>query len=97
MADGAVVAHSIDAALKVAAEEVMVIGGTEIFLAALPVASRIYLTRVQGRFEGDVYFPALDPLAWDETVVGAYPPSAGRPIGYSFAVLNRKDQPHERS
>lgn len=102
LAENAVVVHSLDGALDGAlhvtrADEVMVIGGAEIYRAALPVAGRIYLTRVQGRFEGDVYFPALDALAWDETVVGAYPPSAGRPIGYSFVILNRKVLPHEHS
>ncbi len=97
-AGGAVVVNSLDGAFCAAAgDEVMVIGGAEIYRAALPVASRIYLTRVQGRFEGDVHFPALDPSTWDETVVGVYPPSTAQPIGYSFAILNRKVLPHERS
>ena len=46
--------------------ELMVIGGAEVYALALPVASRLYLTRVQGRFEGDVYFPPYDELKWVE-------------------------------
>jgi dihydrofolate reductase len=49
------------------AEEIMVIGGVEVFDAALPVADRIYLTRVHAEVEGDRHFAALDPAEWKET------------------------------
>lgn len=44
--------------------EVMVIGGADIYAQALPVASRVYLTRVFGRHVGDAFFPSLDPKTW---------------------------------
>ncbi|TXH11409.1 MAG: dihydrofolate reductase [Spirochaetes bacterium] len=44
--------------------EVMVIGGSEVYTQALPVASRVYLTRVYGRHSGDAFFPPLDPQKW---------------------------------
>lgn len=98
VAEGAVVVHSMSAALEVAAGvEIMVIGGAEIYQTALPFAGRIYLTRVHGRFDGDVRFPAFDLAAWEETQVGVYPSSPERTIGYSFIILNRKVPPHERS
>ncbi|MFT3732090.1 MAG: dihydrofolate reductase [Hyphomicrobium sp.] len=49
------------------ADEIMVIGGVAVFDATLPVADRIYLTRVHANVEGDRHFPALDPAEWQET------------------------------
>lgn len=44
--------------------EVMVIGGADIYSQALPIASRVYLTRVYGRHHGDAFFPRLDTKSW---------------------------------
>jgi dihydrofolate reductase len=44
--------------------EVFVIGGSKVFESALPIAERLYLTRVHADVQGDVYLPALDPAAW---------------------------------
>jgi dihydrofolate reductase len=100
-AEGGVVAASLDAALALAhgeqPEEVMIIGGADLYVQALPLAQRIYLTRVHGAVEGDAHFPGLDLSQWTETVVGVYPSSADRPLGYSFVILNRKDLTHERA
>ena len=99
-ADGAVVVRSLDAAIDVAigeaSEEIMVIGGAELYRAALPLAGRIYLTRVHAAIEGDTYLPAIDRDDWDERIVAVHPSSADRPIGYSFVILERKGGAHVR-
>lgn len=41
-----------------------VIGGAEIFRLALPLATRMILTEVEGNPEGDTFFPAFDRGAW---------------------------------
>jgi dihydrofolate reductase len=93
-AEGAVVVSSLQAALDVAAgedpDEIMVLGGAEIYAQALPLADRIYLTSVHGEVAGDTTFPALDRAQWNETIVGVHPSSAERPIGYSFIILDKK-------
>jgi len=93
-AEGAVVATSLAAALDVAngeaPEEIMVIGGAEIYRASMPFVRRIYLTSVHGEIEGDTYFPALDRDDWNETIVGVYRSSETRPVGYSFIILDKK-------
>lgn len=93
-AEGGVVVNSLDAALDVARgeqpEEIMIIGGAEIYRAALPLAGRIYLTSVHGEIAGDTHFPEIDRDQWLETVVGVYPSSAERAIGYSFIILDKK-------
>lgn len=48
------------------ADEVMVIGGADIYSAVLGNADRIYLTRVHAKPEGDRTFPILDPALWHE-------------------------------
>lgn len=57
--EGIEVANSIDEALELAGdvEEVMVIGGEEIFKLVLPVADRLYITHIEHEFEGDTFFP----------------------------------------
>jgi dihydrofolate reductase len=100
-AAGGVVVGSLAAALEVARaeapREIMIIGGAELYAQALPLVQRIYLTRVEAEVEGDALFPSFDASGWQETVEGVYPPSAERPIGYSFVILNRKDPIHERA
>ncbi|MCE9521841.1 MAG: dihydrofolate reductase [Alphaproteobacteria bacterium] len=93
-ADGAAVAATIDLALDIAwgeaPEEIMVIGGAELYRAALPWARRIYLTRVEADSEGDTYFPPFAPEDWLTTIAAAHSASPERPIGYSFQILDRK-------
>jgi dihydrofolate reductase len=67
-ADGAEVLPSLEAALRATAgdAEVCVIGGAEIFKAALPLAHRIYLTRVLADVAGDTIMPELSAKHWRE-------------------------------
>jgi dihydrofolate reductase len=61
--EGVETVHSLEAALEAArkedVKELFLIGGAEIFKSALPVADRIYLTRIYHRYDGDTYFPEL--------------------------------------
>jgi len=45
-------------------DEVLVIGGGEIYAAALPRADRVYLTRIHAAPPGDTTFPTLDGAKW---------------------------------
>jgi dihydrofolate reductase len=65
-APGTTVVHTAEAALGAAgdAEEVMVIGGGDVFEMFLPRAARVYLTRVDAVVEGDAWFPELDADDW---------------------------------
>jgi dihydrofolate reductase len=69
---GVVVAGSVEAALAAArgdalrrgTDEIIVIGGTEIFAQTMPIADRLEITEVHTSPEGDVYFPPIDPARW---------------------------------
>jgi len=101
VAPDAVVAPSLDAALDLARrenpDEIMIIGGAQLYAQALGLVTRIYLTQVAVTIEGDAFFPAFDRSTWRERVEGVYPSSATQPIGYSFIILERKDFTHEHA
>jgi dihydrofolate reductase len=86
-----VVVNSLEEALAAAgqADEVIVIGGGEIFRLALPTADRIYLTRVDGEFEADTTFPALNPAEWVEEFREAAPADSANAYPSEFVVLRR--------
>ena len=69
---GALTTPSFEAALDLAradaarrgADEIMIIGGSDVFAAALPLADRLEITRVHASPEGDTFFPPIDPERW---------------------------------
>lgn len=68
-ADGVHVAHSLDAALALAADlpgDVYVAGGATVYAAALPVADEQLLSRVPMSPDGDTFYPAYDATQWRE-------------------------------
>ena len=57
---------SASSADKRGTDEIMVIGGSEVFAAAMPLAARLEITHVHSDAEGDVTFPPIDPQQWRE-------------------------------
>lgn len=57
--DGIEVAFSLEEAIKLAGDvpEIMIIGGTQIYEQALPLTRKLYVTKVEGVYEGDTKFP----------------------------------------
>jgi len=90
-ADGAVVVNSLDEALLAAgkAEEVMIIGGANLYAQALPHVDRLYLTRVEDEFEGDAWFPEYDEAQWSLSAVEEHGPDEKNPHTYRFETYDR--------
>lgn len=69
-APGCQVVHSIEAALKIAADnhdaEAFIIGGAEIYKVGLPFCTRMYLTEIHADVTGDTVFPEFDKTEWIE-------------------------------
>jgi len=80
-----------DAALELAgdAEEVMIIGGGEVYKQLLPMTDRIYLTRVHAEFDGDTFFPEINEDEWRIVSSEPLPPNDERPFSISFQTLER--------
>jgi dihydrofolate reductase len=77
--------------LAAGAAELCVIGGAEVFALALPLATRIYLTRVHGDVTGDVLFPLRDFSAWRESQSVEHPADARHAYAMSFVTLERSE------
>ena len=90
-ADGCVVVKSMEEALNVAKNdvEIFITGGGEIFKQAIPVANKIYFTKIHHSFEGDSYAPQIDPLIWKEIKREDHMPDEKNKYAYSFIELIR--------
>jgi dihydrofolate reductase len=95
--DGAQVFASIDDALNAArqqaqadgVDEVMVIGGDNLYRQTLERADRIYLTRIDSEPEGDAWFPDFDEQAWTLASERAVAAGEGYPA-HAYQVLERR-------
>lgn len=85
------VVHSVADALTAAdgCDEIMVLGGADIFAQFLPHAARLYLTCVHGDFDGDAFFPPFDPDTWVETERAEQAADTENPYPCSFLTLER--------
>lgn len=88
---GCVVVDSLAAALAAAGhvDEVMIIGGGEIYRQALAQADCVQLTEVHAAIEGDARFPALDAQQWRQIAREDYPADERHAHAYSFVTLER--------
>jgi dihydrofolate reductase len=92
-ADGCDIVSSPDAAVLAAgdAEEIMVIGGGEIYSLFLSGADRIYLTRVDVEMDGDAFFAPLDSSIWSETSREEGVADAANDHAVSFLIYSRNE------
>jgi dihydrofolate reductase len=72
------------------AKEVFIVGGGQIYEEALPIANRIYLTRVHAYLEGDVFFPAINPGDWKQIANTDFRADEKHLYAYSFQIWERK-------
>lgn len=90
--EGCAVVRSLVDALKLPevkkANEVFIIGGEEIYMLAMPLAKRIYLTRVHVVVEGDKFFK-FNPDQWHETSIEEHLADQKNQYDYDFIVLER--------
>jgi len=96
---GVLVAESVEAALEIGqqfrneqdslAEEIMVIGGAEIYRHALPIADRVYLTQIDATVkDADAYFPELPANQWKLT--SELPGESDANLKHKFMVFERQ-------
>ncbi|MDX3775052.1 type 3 dihydrofolate reductase [Chromatiaceae bacterium AAb-1] len=83
----------IELALQRAAgsEEVMIIGGAEIYRQCLPLASRLYLTLIDTDVAGDTCFPEYQSVAtWRLLEEQRFQPDDNNPYFYRFITLEKQ-------
>jgi dihydrofolate reductase len=93
--EGARVVRTLEEAIACAqaqagdADEIMVIGGAEIYALALPRADRLYCTVIHTQLEGDTHFPEFDPDSWRQVSREEHPADARHAYAYTVTVLER--------
>jgi dihydrofolate reductase len=85
------VVYNIEAALAAAgsAVEGVIIGGAELYAQLLPRADRLYLTLIAAEFDGDAYFPEIEPAAWHEIYRQAHPADDRHEYAFTWFILER--------
>jgi dihydrofolate reductase len=82
--------EAIEYAEEMSQEEVFIIGGEQIYRQAFPLADKLYLTVVKGSFDGDVYFPEIDPEKWSEVSREFHPADEKHPYAFEMLELSRR-------
>jgi len=95
---GGVLATSLDAALGYAREdaikrgvdEIMVIGGSDLFSDTMARASRLEITHVHASPPGDAFFPPIDPTVWAAVSRREYTAGPGDDADFSVVTYTRR-------
>jgi len=89
---GAIVVHSMDEALLVAKDDdqPFIIGGGEIYQIGLSYSHKIELTRVDGAFEADTYFPEIPKNDWELSEQEFHPADDRHAFAFSYETYYRK-------
>ncbi len=93
-ADGCVIASSLEQALEEArkaegSDEIFIIGGEEIYNHTMPLAGRIYLTKVHATLAGDKFFK-FNPKQWRQVSAKRHEADENNQYDYEFIILERK-------
>lgn len=95
--EGVEVVHSLEEgiasgerlSLRAGGEEVIVMGGAQIYDAALAKAQRLYLTQIHAEFDGDALFPEISSGEWKEVGREKHCADPANPYDHTFIVLDR--------
>ncbi|MDT8453500.1 MAG: type 3 dihydrofolate reductase [Gammaproteobacteria bacterium] len=90
--EGVTVVNSLDEVMSAVrdADELMVIGGSEVYERVLPRTQRMYLSFIDGEFEGDAWFPEFDEHDWEVVESRDQPADEKGAPGCRFVTYQRK-------
>ncbi|MDR0794483.1 MAG: dihydrofolate reductase [Tannerella sp.] len=90
-APGCILVSSIeDACIQCnGADEYFVIGGAQVYRRMMPLAQKLYITRIQHVFEADVWFPEIEAGEWQLQSVKWNAPDEKHPYAYAFEVYRK--------
>lgn len=89
--EGCTIVSSLADAIAAAGnvEEIVIVGGADIYRQVLPQVQTIHLTRVHATVPGDVYFPELAPDEWHEVATEYHPADERHAHAFTFQTLQR--------
>ncbi len=92
---GTVRVASMDDAIRLAeGDELMVIGGAQVYALALPLAHRLVMTRVNTVVkDADTYFPYVNSSHWKETEEVSFKKGSDNEFSFTIRILERISHP----
>lgn len=96
--EGVVVVPSLEAGIEHArtvvardgVDEIFINGGGELYVQAMPLADRLYITHVDADPEGDTFFPAIDERQWSGKTLDEVRPDARDSAAFIVKIYDRK-------
>ena len=80
----ATVAEALEQASASGADELVVIGGGQVYALAMPWATRLDITRVHTRLGGGVPFPPIDGSRWTQVTETSHPADHSHALAFTF-------------
>jgi dihydrofolate reductase len=80
-------AEALDIARTAGEDEIFIGGGAAIYTQAIPLADRIYLSRVHAEVEGDTFFSEFDLNDWQEELTHHYPAVGQQEYDFTYNIL----------
>jgi dihydrofolate reductase len=94
--EGAITVNNLNSALDIASSqgetEAFIIGGAEIFAQGLPLANKIYFTRVDIEAEGNIFFPPINFDEWALVSQEKHLKDDSNLYSYTFETYERKNK-----
>jgi dihydrofolate reductase len=87
-----IVVHSTEDALRAASKagyDAVFIGGQRVYEEGLPYCDTLHISKVEGIFPGDAFFPEVDNTKWLTSQRTPYPIEEKRPIAFNYEILRR--------
>ncbi len=92
--EGITVFHSLENAIKAGEQKgldsVFILGGGEIYRQSMDIADKLIITEVHHEFEGDTYFPEIDPQQWVEVSREEHKADEKNKYDFAFVQYRRK-------
>lgn len=86
--------HSLESAIESAEKKglqtVFILGGGEIYRQSMTLADRLIITEVHHDFDGDTYFPEIDPEIWQEVSREEHSADEKNKYDYAFVQYERR-------
>lgn len=94
VAEGATIIQTLEEGQSIAAkngeDELFIIGGGEIYRMGLSISNRIYLTEIDGVFDGEVTFPEFSDSSWKEVSRKHHPADERHQYAFDFVIYEKK-------
>ena len=93
--DGVLTSDSIEGGFQLAKnifpEEVIVIGGGEIFQATIELANKLVISEVDCFIDGEISYPEINLTDWNKELIGEYPKNESNEFAFKIFAYERKD------